>query len=88
MNEVFNDIEKDKNNKRREEEMTGKILMSVTEVKHGFLSVIDIILVIISKEYELKKCLVKNDVVETISTCSSNLYCSVKRTVVLSSNSP
>jgi hypothetical protein len=37
MNEVFNDIETDKSNKRREEEMTGKILMCVTKVKHCFL---------------------------------------------------
>ncbi len=49
MNKVFDNIKNDKSNKRREEEMTRKILMGVTEVKHGFLFLINIILVIIFK---------------------------------------
>ena len=37
MNEVFEDIENDKRNKRREKNMAGEMLVSITEVKHGFL---------------------------------------------------
>ena len=37
MNKVFEDIENDKRNERREKNMAGKMLMSVTEVKHDFL---------------------------------------------------
>lgn len=37
MNKVFEDIENDKRDERREEDMTGKMLMRITEVKHSFL---------------------------------------------------
>jgi hypothetical protein len=37
MDKVFDDIEEDKSNERGEEEMAGKVLVSITEVKHDFL---------------------------------------------------